>query len=206
MLHQLTKALFESTTINALIKCKENNGKISPVDLFDLNFRIYKNRKGLYNFELLVFDNDGAYFKPIGFYKITEESLYTEESISVTILGEFEESYKQNNFHNEKISKVAFLTPIVNGLIASCFPDTLNYTKISFTNGDDQYFTSNGVELELIVAFDGNRQLFLDDVYGVRGALIVYKNNGQISVNPVINHTDTFNELQELELLPLKRI
>lgn len=200
MIDQLTKTLFENKTLDVLIKCIKENRVIASFELFDLDFRLYKNKNGFYNFELLAFDDKGAYFKPIGFYQIVKGGLFSKDKIYLTILGEFESSYKQNKLSNERIIEVKLLDSVTNGLIASCSSEAIQSVQTSFLTGNDQFFRSNGLELELIVAFDGNPQLYLDDRYGVEDPLIVYVNSNSLAINPTVKYSSKFRELQQLEL------
>lgn len=208
MIDQLTKALFEHQTIDTLIKCIKDDTRISSVELFDLDFRLYKNKKGLYNLEVLIFDDKGAYFKPIGYYEIIKKGWFSRNKITLTILREFELSFEKNNFYNNRIFEVKFLDIQSNGLIAGCSFEIINSLQRSFSTRQDQFLISNGLNLELIIALDGNPQLYLDDRYGIEGALIVYVNNNNgLGINPAIKYTSKFKELEQLELFTaFKRI
>lgn len=212
---QFVKSIFLTQTF---IKVKEqfaSGEQKVPLDLFGMNFRLFKATNQTINFEVLAANELGNFFKPIGFFT---------SDLSITLLNEFEKDYINLIGRNEISidSEIRRLSLEANAVIAAFSMEVIVsvmqiYREISekgfepeFKNGMmipanlryDKTLVANGYDTELIMTFDGHPQFFLDDEYGLDGPIGAYfQNNGSLGINPIAEYKPLFDKLHSMSLL-----
>lgn len=212
---EMTLAMFSEQTITTVNKMFETKEERKPIDAYDISFRLFLVNNSTINFEFGYTTPFGFYFKPIGFFKNNLESY---------ILYEFEESFeylKTNNYLNNNIH-INKLSIRDNAVIATFSIDTIlevfkTFEEIKikgyepeFRDGImippnlkyDKKIVLNGLKSELIMAFQGYPQFYLDDEYKVPGAIGAYQMiDNKLRVNPIIDFSSDYNKLYEASLL-----
>ena len=211
---KFTKTLFLDTTIEK-VKNQFSTGKeIQSIDDFDMPFRLFLTGNTI-NLELLTAGKFGNYFKPIGVY---------DRQLNVYVLKEFEEDLNQLKYKKEISENVPFKTLSLreNGVIAAFSMDTITTAyqvmkeieekgfEPEFIEGImipaniryDKRFIVNGLNSELIMTFDGTPQFYLDDEYGLSGAIAAYSYSGQgLGSNPITVYKELFDKFAKMKLL-----
>ncbi|MEJ7673742.1 MAG: hypothetical protein WKF59_13855 [Chitinophagaceae bacterium] len=191
-----------------------------------MNFRLFKRNCGNINLELLCRDNSGTYFKTIGYYEFEKGGFLSSGKLSVTILKEFEQDYKElknsNNLDDHGV-KVNFMSIKESGLIAAFSRETIENVKIMYREKKqgvsqevadligpfphlhamqfDKSLVSNGLKIDLLFSMDGFPQSFLDDEYKVEGGLGAYfQNEKGLSLNPVVEHKENYDRFYKMGL------
>ena len=149
ILKQITSVLFEKeVTLKANQQFQTKNKITSINDIQNMDFRLFLSDAGTINLELLVRDDYGIYFKPIGYYEFEGNTIS-----SVYVLKEFEETYNsiKNNIDGSLSNKVRFLDIESNSYIAVCSREVSNIAK-GILNGSipsPTQIISNGIEIHI---------------------------------------------------------
>lgn len=202
-----------------LFKSKRGNINIETQSRITLPQENYQQK----NLGEVDFHKTVVFFKPFGFYSKTP----TGELI-VNILNEFSREYENlkasNKFHINLLTKKLSLEE--NAVIAAFSQETFSYANLifeellekgfvpEFVDGRmipgnlryDKKLTSNGMDCELLMSFDGYPQFFLDDKYGFGGQAIgayLKKDlkNKTIDICPTLPFKDLFDKLHLMGLL-----
>ncbi len=187
---QFAKTLILDSTLEKVKKQFISKNEITPVDEFDMNFRLLFTGDTI-NLELLATGELGYYFKPIGFY---------DNNLNVYILKEFEN--EMSNLINigevPGSLSVRKLSIEQNGLIGA-------FSIEAFTSArkmKDSSFRSNGLDYDIFMSFDGDPQVFLDDKYNFPGVIAVYLLRGESkSINPTYSNKELFDNFSKKKLL-----
>lgn len=207
ILGEMLLVLFDKNTIQKVKEqLKSKNEKIA-IDSHNMNFRLFRSKNGNINLELLAQNDLGMYFKPVGFYDIQNNSL------TITILKEFENTYeKHKNKFNSDI-KVNYLSLKENAFIAAGSRDVVSvimkmfnspkYNKHlppSIENFQSKNIISNGLKIDVSTSMMGALETNLnDDNYELDdNLLIMYQNNNGISLHSV---DAEYNNMVAKELL-----
>lgn len=187
---QFVKTLFNKNTLEKVKEQFKNGTEIIPVDEFDMNFRLLLS-KDIINLELLTVSEFGYYFKPIGFY---------DQNNNVFILKEFETDVK-NLIENKEIStdkNILKLSIEQNAVIGAFSIEAYIKAKKSM----DDSFTSNGLDFDIFMSFNGDPQVFLEDKYNVSGAIAIYFLKGERkTINPTVQYKQLFDDFSQRKLL-----
>lgn len=222
---EMVNVLFEKDTI---IKVKEqfsSNKEIVPIESRDMSFRLFKTNHGNINLELLATDNNGMYFKVIGYYDGFEKGgFFSSDKLSINILKEFEEDFKSLKNLNTQNINVKFMNTLQSGLIGAFSRETIHEVNLMYTQKEkgiskemaeqigqfphihamqfDKSLTSNGLQIDLLFSTDGFPQCYLDDDYNIEGAFGAYfKNENGLSLNPTGDHKNNFDKFHKMGLL-----
>ena len=219
---QFVKTLFLPETLKKVKEQFNTQTEIVPIDMFDMNFRLYRTTPNYINLELLATGSLGHYFKPIGFF---------DSNINIYILHEFESDLK-NILCRDELPNHIVIKPISlkeNAVIAAFSMEViievlLTFKEISekgfkpeFRFGSmrppniryDKKLTVNGYNSELIMTLEAFPQFFLDDEYGLQGPIGAYRKsiNGKLSINPIVEYKTLFDKFVSMSLLSaFKRI
>ncbi|UOQ50687.1 hypothetical protein [Hymenobacter cellulosivorans] len=207
---EMVATLFFSDTIQQVEYQFNSGNEITPVDKFDMPFRLFKVNEGTINLELMLNRRWGAirreeigmvqnmttYFKPIGIYKRDQAS----GKLHIIILNEFEQVYLQmtRNGLIKTENEVEMLSLEENAVIATFSMEAV----IEARDKKDKKLTINGLSMEIFMTGDGAYpQMFLDDKYRVNGPLGAYFANGPYTLNPMMSVKATFDDLLSRNLL-----
>jgi|GEM_PF-1278310 len=221
---EMILVLFEEATIKKSKAQFISGREITPVDSHDMNFRLFKAKYGNINLELLCRDDSGTFFKPIGFYEYEKGGFLSSGKLTITVLNEFVKDYKAVKGLDSSKFNVKLMGIRESGLIAAFSRETVELVKKMYQLKEkglpqdvidrigpyphlhdmqfDKSLMSNGLQIDLLFSFDGFPQCFLDDKYGVQGALAVYlKNQNGYSLNPTLEHKNNFDKFHQMSLL-----
>ena len=71
----------------------------------------------------------------------------------------------------------------------------------------DKRFIANGLEVEIIMSFEGNPQFYLDNKYNLSDVIAGYKLQGnQVSYSPAFEYYDLFEKYNKMSLLSVLKI
>lgn len=219
---QMVLTLFAKETINKVKEQFKKNNEIVPVDSFDMTFRLYKPNENNINLELLIqmpvetgeeqdyagigrarIQKSVMFFKPIGYY--TQKNSFFSKQIELTIVKEFENEIdfltKMGKIpSNIKINKLSLKE---NAVLAAFSMEAL----INANRYEDTSFFANGLECDIFMTFEGYPQVFLDDKYGLKGAVAAYLIREENSISPIIQFKEIFDRFHSMSLMTaLKRI
>lgn len=117
-----------------------------------MSFRLFLSDAGTINLELLMRDDYGFYFKPIGYYEFTPNGIK-----NIYVLREFEEAYTKikHSIEYGLANKVNFLDVESNTFVAICSRETSNVTKEIFRGNlkTPQQLISNGIKIIIFNSF-----------------------------------------------------
>jgi hypothetical protein len=224
---EMVSVLFDKGTLtNVKQQFKSGKEKI-PINSENMNFRLFKSEHGNINLELLCQDSNGMYFKPLGFYEFEKGGFFSSGKLSLTILNEFVDDYK-NLKNSNQISdngiNLIFMSIKESCLIAAFSRETIETIKIMYREKEigvskeavailgpfphmhamqfDKHIFSNGLKIDLLFSFDGSPQCFLDDEYKIDGAFGAYfKNANGFSLNPIVAYKSDFDKFSKMGLL-----
>ena len=151
ILKEITSVLFEKEVILKANQQFQNKNKIVSVNnLQNMDFRLFLSDAGTINLEVLVRNNYGLYFKPVGYYEFKENTIS-----NIYVLKEFEEAYNniKNDIDDNLNNKVKFLDIESNSYIAVCSMDVLNIAKgiLNESISSPVQIVSNGIEIEISI-------------------------------------------------------
>lgn len=184
-----------------------SGGERTPVDELGMNFRLYSNKDGSVNFEMLGRNTMGLHFKPIAYYEVKGSM------IEAYVLNEFIRFAKQHSNINSKIS-VKALTLKENAIIGASSHDMAALAQHLFQknsgspamplmieNMQYQKVTSNGLNISIQSSAMGALETNLEDeaVEDLADSLLVlYQNRDGLSVHCV---DPEYKKLSNLELV-----
>ena len=217
---EMTLALFDNSVKAKVSQMLQSNYEFNghkdrmPLEVFGMNFRLFKPTPTYVNLEFLVITPIGKFFQPIGFF---------DASLNVYVLNEFAESYKRLKSSQQIGSDAKFLDIKTNAVIGAFSGQTIQQVlqvfeefRIGGWNNEfkdgrmipatmryDKRFESNGYNSELLFCNDGYPQFYLHDDYGLRGAIGAYMkgNSGKLSIHPTVEYKELFDKLDSLKLL-----
>lgn len=208
---EMVFTLFSEETIGIAKKQLKSRIEITHIEKFDMPFRLLRVDDKTVNLEILVnrmfgparrteigmVRDQASYFKPIGVYNI--ESGFFSDKVSITIIYEFEKHF--SSLAGNQITKINHqvkkLTLEENIVIAAFSMDAFGEAKEMI----DKNLVINGLSMEIVMAFGGYPQIFLDDKYNIEGPIAAYFVEGPSSLNPIVNYKKTFDELDSKKLL-----
>jgi len=221
--NELVKSLFDDVAISKVKKLIKSGDDKIALELFDMTFRLFKPTGQNINLELLtqtIIDKPKinkiskmvTHLQPVGFY--TWESGFFSNKISVNILNEFE-SIVEGMIKGNKISssiKINKLSFIQNAIIGGFSMDTFIevekiYSEMENNNSlgvteYDKKITVNGIEINLIMSFDGFPQMFVIDDSNKSIPIGAFpKTSGNISCNPARALDADFHKFYNMGLL-----
>ncbi|MRJ08892.1 hypothetical protein EDL99_08450 [Ornithobacterium rhinotracheale] len=128
VIEEIVSVLFRQESINRLEK-----GQLE--EAFDVNgmtFRLLKTERGNVNIEIFLMDDNGVYWKPVGFYRADSFCKLKD----IVIVKEFEKPYSdvQKFLPEELVRKVKFLNLEENAYIAVASREVSNVVKSMFDN------------------------------------------------------------------------
>jgi hypothetical protein len=202
-IQEMVIALFSDDIIEKAKKQTKAGPEIIYIEKFDMSFRLLKVDNKTVNLEFLVTRQFGSqnktitYFKPIGVY--TVEKGFFSSKVSITIIFEFEKHYSALAGSaipviKYEVNKFTFEENIV---IAAFSMDAVVEARAM----QDKNLKINGLNMEIVMAFGGYPQIFLDDSYNINGPIAAYFVEGPQSLNPIVNYKKTFDELDSKKLL-----
>ena len=220
----MVSVLFEKNILDKAKAQFKSGPERVPVDSGDISFRLFKTKYGNINLEMLCRDNGGMFFKPIGFYEFEKGGFFSSGKLVITILHEFEEDFKKLRGINSTNLTVRFMNLRESAIVSAFSRETVNMVKEMYrlkaiglpqTVIDqigpfphihamqfDKSLNSNGLNIDLLFSLEGFPQSFLDDDYGIEGALGAYfKNDNEFSLNPTVEHKNNFDRFHKMGLL-----
>ncbi|MBE7635129.1 hypothetical protein F7642_12430 [Tenacibaculum finnmarkense genomovar ulcerans] len=212
---EMVSVLFEKDTLEKVKAQFESGAEKIGMESRDMTFRLFKAKFGNINLELLCSDAKGMFFKTIGFYQLESDEFSSSEKLTLTILNEFVKDYKSlTNLTSSNIS-LKFMSIRESGIIGAFSRETVEQAiEILKEKQSEQHFThaelqkydkslhSNGLKIDVLLAFDGNPQSYLDDAYEVNGAFGIYLINEKgLKLNPTVEHTNNYWKFYEMGLL-----
>lgn len=211
---EMVSVLFEKETIEKVKNQFSENQEIVSVESYDIDFRLFKTNEENINLELLTTDNNGMYFKVIGFY--TKDA----EKMNVTILNEFEDAFEELIDLDTQNLNVRYMDIDESGLIAAFSRETLQnihfmYNQMEkemsnqaiggfkpfrqFAPSFDKSLIANGIKIDLLFSFEGFPQCYLDDDYNIEGAIAGYtKNENGLKLSPTIQYKNNFDKFYKM--------
>jgi hypothetical protein len=208
---EMVFTLFSEETIAKAKKQLKTKIEITHIEKFDMSFRLLRVDNKTVNLEVSIntmfgpprrteigiVRNQVSYFKPIGVYSI--DSGFFSDKVSITIVYEFEKPF--SSLAGDEISKINYevnkFTLEENIVIAAFSMEAFVEAKEMV----DKNLIINGLRMEIIMAFDGYPQIFLDDMYNIKGPIAAYFVEGPTSLNPIVKYKSLFDKLDSKKLL-----
>jgi hypothetical protein len=216
---EIVLTLFKKETMKAVGRLYKSNKDRTPIESSNITFRLFKPSDYNINLEVLItMKIEGSekevdlgamgkgkefetisYFKPVGYYTISKKKLFSNV-FEITLLGEYEEAYsilKEKDLIDLNI-KTNTLTLMENAAIAAFSKEA----RIeAFKNKESFSFTANGLILDIYMSNEGYPEVFLDDKYGLKGAIAKYKlYDKPASLKPIINYKEIFDKFHKMSL------
>ena len=209
---EMTSILFSKKTIKKVRKQFKKGPEKIPIEAFDITFRLYKATETNINLEALiimdientekeidmgnlgigVMHKRAVFFKPIGFYTL-KKGVFTDD-LNITVVREYE---KEIDFliQNKKVPKtfrINKLTLQQNAVIAAFSKET----RLEAAKNIDRSLVSNGLMLDIYMTIEGYPEVFLDDKYGVIGAITKYRlYDKPWGIDPIVEYKEVFDKL-----------
>lgn len=208
---EMVATLFAADTIEKAKAHLKSGKEVAYIEKFDMPFRLLRVNDKTVNLELDIsrpvntprreaigiVQKMVSYFKPVGIYEIDKG--FFSSKVAITILQEFEKDYTllTSNGTIKNTNEVKKLTLKQNVVIAAFSMDAAMEAK----KMADNFLTINGLKVEIIMANEGYPQMFLDDMYNVRGPIAAYFAQGPNSLNPIMGYKEIFDDLDSRKLL-----
>ena len=195
ILKEITQVLFEKDTIS---KVKEQNKSFTekvPIESQNISFRLFLTPAKNINLEIMMRDEYGYFFKPVGYYEFKEDCSLK----NIYVLKEFEDTYKEikHNISSDLSSIVKFLTLQENGYIAASSREVSNvvrrmfdspqyspYNHFNVLNRQVENIISNGLRVQVRTSIGGALEALVIDVEDTDGLdlFVIYQNNDGIGI------------------------
>ena len=216
--HEIVKTFIYKDTIETVKKLFKSNVDRTPIKSHDLQFRLIKPTN--YNVNLEIFTEiklecseeevdlgsmgkgikfkTVSFFKPIGYYCL-KKGLFSN-SVGLTIVKEYEDSL-DFLIKNKKVPSTIKINKLPlrhNALIAAFSKES----RIEASKNEDRFsFFANGLILDIYMSEDGYPQVFLDDKYGIEGAIAKYRLYDKPGgIDPITKYKELFDSLYEMRL------
>ncbi len=216
---QLIRAILDNSVHTNVLKMLQPNYEFNghkdrmPINLFEMNFRLFRPTQTYINFEFLVNTPIGKFFQPIG--------IFSEYDTSLQLLNEYKIPYESIKSSVTLSSDIKFLDLKTNAVIAAFSWQTIQQVLLTFeefqktgwqpefkngmmipaTMRYDKRFECNGLSCELLFCNEGYPQFYLDDDHNLEGAIGAYLQNDGLSIHPTVEYKDLFDNLSKLKLL-----
>ncbi|MGO3238633.1 MAG: hypothetical protein ACTIKA_10200 [Psychroflexus halocasei] len=182
------------------------------VEMFGIDFRLFKTAAGNINLEFLVQHQTGLYFKPICIY-------YKNRTV---LLNEYFITYEKLQNEGHELGYPDSFTKPADALIAAFsknaafiaynalqevqtqgFDDIIQAgIMIPATVRFDKSFFENGFKCELLFSFEGYPQFYLNDDHNFPDMIAAYQmSNHGMSISPALKYKNLFDELNSMSLL-----
>jgi len=208
---EMVATLFATEIIERAKSQLKSGTQIVSAEKFDMPFRLLKVNDKTVNLELMIsrpissprkeaiglVQNMVSYFKPIGVYEIDRG--FFSNKVVITIFQEFEKDYGFliANGLIKNTHEVKKMTMRENAVIAAFSQDAV----IEARKMRDSFITVNGLRTEIIMANEGYPQMFLDDMYNIKGPIAAYFAQGHNSLNPTVDYKPLYDNLYSRQLL-----
>ena len=188
ILKEMTHVLFENDTIS---KVKEQNKSLRekvPIESHDISFRLFFAPAKNINLEVMVRDDYGIFFQPIGYYEFNNDGKLK----NIYVLKEFEEAYKEikHSIASDLSSIVKFLTLEENGYIATTSRKVSNVVKRMFNNIQhyqinhlSENIVSNGLKVQVKTSMMDTLEAVLQENDDLDLFMMYSKYDGVISIH-----------------------
>lgn len=133
--------LFANKTLEEVKRLSSSKLKIYSFEYNDISFRIYKSYEGYYNLEVMMADDYGMYYKPIGYYNQNNTGNITD----IYIINEFVNDYNDVSYMLDNTKLFRELELIDNVFIALASRQVLNVTRELFNS--DNYSEYNHLDI-----------------------------------------------------------
>jgi hypothetical protein len=214
IVQQNLKALLSEKALYQAKLQFESGIDISSIELFDMDYRFHRPTVKNINLEVLTMRNlennnpNGVqaigmgssnrvitFFKPIGFYSMSQSD---PANIEVTIFREFENDYNRicSEENYKPNFKVNFLSLIENAYIAA-FSKEVSTLAVKF---EDATLYVNGLKVDIYKTSQGFSNVFLDDRYGLQGAVASYTRQSDGRIYPGAGDMVLFNKFSDMKL------
>lgn len=209
ILKEITQVLFENDTIS---KVKEQNKSFVekiPIESQNISFRLFLALAKNINLEIMMRDEYGYFFKPVGYYEFHKDGKLK----NIYVLKEFEEAYKEikQNISSDLSNIVKFLTLEENGYIATSSREVGNvvrrmfdslqyspYNHFDFSKRQVENIISNGLKVQVRTSVGGALEAVLIDWDDPVDLFVMYQNNDCISIH---SSESVYNNMLEKSLL-----
>lgn len=211
ILKEITQVLFDDETLSKAKEQIQNRREKVPVDSQNISFRLFLAPDGNINLEIMMRDDFGMYFKPVGFYTFSNGSMK-----SIHILKEFEEPYSKikSTLPNNLTAIVKTLTLEENGYIAMASrevgntvrkmfksPNYSSFNHINPAKFQNERLISNGLGVLVRTSMAGALEAnLIDDEDLEEDIFVMYQNNNGISVHCT---EDIYSQLMSKSLLSI---
>lgn len=214
---EITLTLFTKETLAKVKDQFKSKTERVPHESFDMSFRLFRTNAGNINLEILVqmelpdqnsevdFGSFGKartsqhvmFFKPIGYYKVTNG--FFSDKLEVTVVNEFEQGLDYLNSNNLIPSNLTVhkMTFLENAILTAFSMEAL----IRAVKYEDSSFYANGLKADLFMSFDGYPQVFLDDRYNFPGPIAAYMLRERNAISPILEYEDIFDKFHQMSLM-----
>ncbi|MGV0967562.1 hypothetical protein [Empedobacter falsenii] len=124
--------LFANKTLEEIKRLFLNKINTYGFEYNDISFRIYKSNQGSYNLEVMMADEYGTYYKPIGYYEQNNIGSIT----GVYLINEFIKDFNDISYMLDNINLLKELKLIENIFIALASREVLNIVRELFNSED----------------------------------------------------------------------
>lgn len=180
--------LFANKTLQEIKRLSLNKINRYGFDFNDISFRIEKSKKGYYNLELMMADDLGIYFKPIGYYVQDKNGNVTE----IYLINEFIKDFNDISYLLDNTNLFCELKLIDNVFIALASREVYQVVRSLFNSNEFNHFNIADSQYKVIIVNDlkiivktslmGALEALYDDEYDLfrEDLLVMFKksNNG----------------------------
>lgn len=213
ILQEMIEVLFLRNTTLKAKELKNSNSNSSNLSYNGFDFRLLKAPAGNINLEVLLQDQFGSYFKPIGYYDFGT----TSEVLQICLVNEFLEAFKQirSNIDIDLSEKARTLNLLDNVFIAlgsrevgntikAMFnsPNYSPYNHMDISKFQVQNLLINNLEIQVKTSMMGALEaIFVDNNDDFQEEyLIMFQNKDGITIHCT---EDAYNKMNNRSLLSI---
>ncbi len=182
--------------------CKHEKSKNITLELYVQLREFIDDKEVINEFGLAKTFTYYNFFKPIGFYSM--KRFLFRSKLELTVINEYVDRSKieMNYLFDNHNFNIKTLTLEENAIIGAFSKETyLQAKKLK-----DVSFIANALHCDIYISNDGFPQVFLDDSYGLSGAIAAYFAKSNSSLDPMIHNKKIYDKLLTMNLLTaLKR-
>lgn len=195
ILKTFVEVLFSDETINKVENLKTSSNDKNAIDEDGITFRIQKARSGNINLEVFFQDQNGMFYKPIGFYQFDNSARVSE----IYIINEFVETFnniKHNLSNTEKAKTLNLLDNVyialgsreVGNTVSAMFnsPNYSEFNHMDFTKRQFESVKVNGLNIDVKTSMMGSLEAVYDDQnddFDGEDMLVMFQKNNGISIH-----------------------
>lgn len=219
--YEIISTFLEDNTIEKAKKLFKTDEEKIHFESNDITYRLYKGGGNLICFEFPIryagekgedieipnigkgnIQNEYRFFNPVGFFTFKKELFNTK--CEAVVLNQFEagfDSFKNNKKIHSSIP-VSSLSFIENALIGAFSAEAIIHIKKNI----NCKFRSNGIDYYIVIADDGDPQIFVDKKYDIDGdnCMSIFLNDRQ-TLYANSDYEDIYNRISPLKIFSMNK-